>query len=119
MTKKILEATSARRKWSDDEKLSILAEVGIDGSRDSDVARRYGLPGKRFYQWRTALRRKGLWNDDGPVFLPVEIAHSVKAPELISLSFVEITLCNGRSIRFEADAPDELLARLIRMAEAA
>jgi transposase len=120
MTKKLLQTACVRRSWSDDEKLSILGEVGVDGAGDADVASRHGLSAKRFYQWRTALRRKGLWNDAGPVFLPLEaVQMEHEAPEPDTPSMVEITLRNGRGIRFDGAAPNELLTRLIRLAEVA
>ncbi|NPC89880.1 transposase [Gluconacetobacter entanii] len=40
MTQEILIGVERRRRWSDERKLAILAEVGVDGASVSDVARR-------------------------------------------------------------------------------
>ncbi|WP_434605505.1 transposase [Acetobacter oryzoeni] len=42
MTQEILIGVERRRRWSDERKLAILAEVGVDGASVSDVARRRG-----------------------------------------------------------------------------
>ena len=115
MIKKITKTAVARRKWSDDEKLSILGQIGVDGASITDVAHRHGLPSKRFYQWRASLRRKGLWSDDGPVFLVAEI----EAAPPVAAQHMTIILRNGRSIGFDSNTADDFLVRLIRLAEAA
>ena len=64
-----------RRRWTDEEKLAILAEVGVSGWTVADVARRHDLTRQHIYQWRREMRRKGLWPEtNAPSFLPVEIA---------------------------------------------
>ncbi len=61
-----------RRRWSDDEKLEILLEVGVGGASVTQVAQRYELTRSQIYGWRRDLRKKGLWSPDrGAVFLPV------------------------------------------------
>ena len=73
MGRQILIGAERRRRWSDGQKLSILREVGFDGARVADIARRHDLTRQHIYQWRAHLRAKGLWSSDGNVaFLPVE-----------------------------------------------
>ncbi|WP_080517375.1 transposase [Cereibacter sphaeroides] len=43
MRQEILTGVERRRRWSDAEKRSILAEVGVNGARVADVARRHDL----------------------------------------------------------------------------
>jgi len=47
MTQEILIGVERRRRWSDERKLAILAEVGVDGASVSDVARRHDLEGSK------------------------------------------------------------------------
>ncbi len=43
MRHEVIVGVERRRHWSDEEKLSILREVGIGGATVSDVARRHDL----------------------------------------------------------------------------
>ncbi|WP_350939027.1 transposase [Thioclava kandeliae] len=62
-----------RRRWSDDEKLEILLEVGVGGASVTQVAQRHELTRSQVYCWRRDLKQKGLWSPDrGAVFLPVD-----------------------------------------------
>ena len=45
-----------RRFWSDEQKLSILSEVGVGGATVADVARRHAITRQHIYQWRRQLR---------------------------------------------------------------
>ena len=54
-----------RRRWPDALKLEILGEVGVNGWTVSDVARRHDITRQHLYQWRQALKRKGLWPTEG------------------------------------------------------
>ncbi|MCE2578331.1 transposase [Komagataeibacter sp. FNDCR1] len=58
MTQEILIGVERRRRWSDERKLAILAEVGVDGASVSDVARRHDLTRQHLYQWRTSFRQR-------------------------------------------------------------
>ena len=61
MRQEVLLGAERRRRWSDDEKLGILAEVARNGWSVADVARRHDLTRQHIYQWRRELRRKPLW----------------------------------------------------------
>jgi transposase len=121
MRQEILIGVERRRRWSDDQKLTILNEVGLDGATVADVARHHDLTRHHIYQWRTELRRKGLWDPETDVaFLTVE----TNAPRSQSLlpgrvSGVEILLGNGRVLRSVEGLSDADLLHLIRVVERA
>lgn len=47
-----------RRRWSDDEKLEILLEVGVGGASVTQVAQRHELTRSQIYGWRRDLKKK-------------------------------------------------------------
>ncbi len=64
-----------RRRWSEDEKLEILSEVGVGGASVTQVAQRHEITRSQIYGWRRDLKKKGLWSPDrGAVFLPVDFS---------------------------------------------
>ena len=66
-----------RRRWSDDEKLEILSEVGVGGASVTQVAQRHETTRSQIYGWRRELKKKGLWSPDrGAVFLPVDFGEA-------------------------------------------
>ncbi len=127
MRHEVLFGPERRRRWSVEEKLAIVEEVGVNGWTVSDVARRHDVGRQNIYHWRRELRRKGLWPRGGemPVFLPVELAAADgtscdRATAMAPLAGeVAIVLGNGRQLRCRADLPEAELARLIRAIEAA
>lgn len=112
-----------RRRWSDDEKLEIVLEVGVGGASVTRVAQRHELTRSQIYGWRRDLKKKGLWSPDrGAVFLPVDFeSHSEPAqpPAPSRPVLVELRLSNGRCLRFDSSMDGEALTRLIRAVEAA
>ena len=112
-----------RRRWSEDEKLEILSEVGVGGASVTQVAQRHELTRSQIYGWRRDLKKKGLWSPDrGAVFLPVDFGEArtpVSAPAPGRPAMVELRLSNGRCLRFDSDMDREALTRLIRAVEAA
>ncbi len=118
-----------RRRWTDEVKISILHEVGQSGWSVTDVARRHDLTRQHLYQWRRALRAKGLWppsgraTSDRSVFIPlVPSSESLaEADRFLSGASEEVTvlLRNSRQLRCAAGIDDATLLRLIRLVEAA
>jgi transposase len=114
-----------RRRWSDEEKQSIVLAVGVDGATVTQVAQRHEITRQQIYAWRHMLKGKGLWPvDSGPVFLPLDVTmeHAAKPPagfEGGESSFVEIALTKGRQLRVSIGLDDASLARLIRVVETA
>ncbi|MFC0500572.1 transposase [Asaia krungthepensis] len=58
MRAEILVGFGRRRRWTDEQKLQILAEVGIDGASVADVAQRHDVARQHLFQWRTWFRRR-------------------------------------------------------------
>lgn len=112
-----------RRRWTDADKLGILAEVGVNGWTVADVARQHDLTRQHIYQWRREMRRKGLLPEtEAPSFLPVEIgAPSTEAVTELAGAAAEITvvLRNGRQLRCPGGIEDAALTRLVRVLETA
>ena len=122
MRHEVIVGVERRRRWSDEEKLSILGEVGVGGASVADVARRHDLTRQHIYQWRRQLRDKGLWRGSHEtVFLaldaPTEQPRLETAPA--REAEVEIVFSNGRVLRSRGGMADGDLARLIRLVETA
>lgn len=107
-----------RRRWTDEEKLAVVSEVGVNGATVADVARGHDIARQHIYQWRRELRAKGLWNDREDMrFLRLPV---VEAPRPgTGPAAVEIVLCNGRALRGVEGLGADDLARLIRVVESA
>lgn len=112
-----------RRRWNNNDKLAIVSSVGIDGATVTHVAHRYDVTRQQIYRWRHELKKKCLWpTGEGAVFLPIdfhvaEVATS--SPEPTPPSEVELSLSNGRCLRFDTGVEAVALTRLIRAVEAA
>jgi transposase len=123
MRHEVIVGVERRRRWSEDQKLSIVMEVGVDGATVAEVARRHDLTRQHIYQWRRELRRKGLWPCSGEtVFLALDApGEDVAAGEQSPCegALVEIVLRNGRELRCRGGIGDADLARLIRLVETA
>src|SRR5690554_6519513 len=75
----VMTGVERRRRWSDEEKLSILGEVGVGGETVAGVARRHDITRQHIYQWRREMRRKGLMSPRDPMLVPVEVAEEAVA----------------------------------------
>jgi len=113
-----------RRRWSDEDKLSIVSSVGIEGATVTQVADRCDVTRQQIYRWRHELKKKGLWplGDEGTVFLPVDFKVAEIAPPEPKPSpavSLELRLQGGRCLRFDSSIDEIALTRLIRAVDAA
>ncbi len=76
----IITGVERRRRWRDEEKLRILAELDEPGARFNDVARRHDVSRGLLWQWRDAQRR-GKLLAEARGFLPLRIVPELSAPE--------------------------------------
>ncbi|MGB0855380.1 MAG: transposase, partial [Pikeienuella sp.] len=109
-----------RRFWPDDQKLSILREVGVGGATVTDIARRHDLTRQHIYQWRRQLRDKGLWSDaEGTAFLALDVPGFSAASKPANSASAEIAFANGRTLRCPAGMSEADIIRLIQLVETA
>ncbi len=123
MRQEVLIGVERRRRWSIEQKLEVLSEVGVDGATVAEVARRYDITRQHIYQWRREFRRRHAASREETKFLPVEVAEPRLATTASEPSpqdrTIEIGLRNGRTVRAAADMAEDLLMRAIRIAETA
>jgi transposase len=117
-----------RRRWTEAEKLEILAAVEAPGETLAHVARRYDVSRSQIYNWRHQFKKSGrLPAPVGVTFLPVDIGAPMLKAEpapageasVVSPSIVELGLAQGRCLRFDSGIEGATLTRLIRSVEAA
>jgi transposase len=109
-----------RRRWTREEKLAILGEIGVDGASVSDIARLHDVPRQNLYLWRREMQQKALSESLGVTFIPVALSpEPQRSPTAGSMGAVEITLRNGRGLRGIAGMAENELTHLIRVVEGA
>lgn len=63
-----------RRRWSDEERLQIVAEAFAPGARVADVCRRHDVSSGLIYTWRRKLRDAGVAQEaSAPEALPAPV----------------------------------------------
>ena len=69
----IISGVERRRRWRDEEKLSIVAEAESPGACFAEVARRHEVSRSVLWAWRKQMRSGALAAEPAPVFLPVQV----------------------------------------------
>lgn len=129
----ILTRVERRRKWTEEEKVALLAEVESAGGKVRAVARRHGMAESVLYNWRSAKKAalKAEAGSTGAIaFLPVgvigEAANETPAmlPSLASLGprrgaesragAIEIALPDGSRVCVDAMVDEAALSRVMR-----
>lgn len=109
--------TGRRRRWSEDEKLRIVAE-SFNGPRlVSATARRYGISPSLLYTWRRAFRAERIEAEDlAPGFVPAMIIPEMRPGAGTALTGrVEIVIAKGRRIIVDAEVDAAALARVVEV----
>ncbi len=109
---------SGRRRWSDAEKLEILAEAFRPGMRVCDVIARREVSSSLIYTWRKQLREGKLAGVVAslPVFAEVQVAEPVvPTPQLAPCSswLIQIDLPGGVRLSVDAGVDAGALARVL------
>ena len=105
---------SGRRRWSDAEKLEILAEAFRPGVRVCDVIARRDVSSSLIYTWRKQLREGKLAGvvPSLPVFAEVRVTEpALPAPCLSGL--IRIDLPDGVRVSVDADVDASALTRVL------
>lgn len=106
-----------RRRWSDEQKLAMVAEAARPGATLSLVARRHGISPSLLFRWR---QRFSPPDDDGlPLFAPVELAGGMAAPMPAGAmaGLIEIELAGGRRLRVDRHVDADALRRVLGVLE--
>lgn len=126
--------TGRRRRWSDAEKLRIVAESMVGPRLVSATARRHGISRWQLNSWRRQVREGRLMGDEpmdgAPAFAAVTLAPEAGTAALAPLAMpdpapppmperVEIVLRNGRRLHVGAGIDVEALARLVAVLDRA
>lgn len=109
---------SGRRRWSNAEKLEILAEAFRPGARVCDVIARREVSSSLIYTWRKQLREDKLAEaaPSLPVFAEVQLAEPVvpASPALpCSSGRIDIALPGGVRISVDGGVDADALARVL------
>jgi transposase len=123
----IITGCERRRRWSSEQKRSILEEASRPGVSAAAVARRHDILPQQIYAWRRRFRRADRAGGDGVSFLPVEL---VCADVPLSKAatgargddgwhIIEVACRNGRVLKASSGLEPKLLRGLIRMVEEA
>ena len=111
-----------RRRWSDEDRVRILAETMAPGAIAPHDARRFGVSTGRFYTWRKAMLLRS-----APVGIPpasakadfAEVRLSAPTPKpstpspIPQTGMMEITLPGGALIRVDAAVDGAALGRVL------
>ena len=114
-----------RRRWRDEDKVRIVASVGVGGVTVTQLAHHHEVTRQQIYSWRLELKKKGLWPlSSGVAFLPVDISDLREPPDAqtaipVAPSLIEVRLRNGRFLHFDGKMDAAILARLIQVVETA
>lgn len=112
--------TGRRRRWTEDEKLRIVAE-SLSGTRQvSSTARRHGISRSLLSAWRRQFRVQpapGL--GAGAEFVPAVVVPEspVRSPAALSSTRMEIVVSRGRRIIVDAGVDVAALARVLDLLE--
>ena len=109
--------TGRRRRWSEDEKLRIVAESLRVPRLVSATARRHGISPGLLYTWRRAFRVKPIGvEDSAPGFVPaIVVAEAQPGTARGALGRMEIVVAKGRRIIVDAGVDAAALARVIEV----
>ena len=121
----IITGVERRRRWRDEEKLRILAELDEPDAKFNDVARRHDVSRGLLWQWRDAQRRGKLVAEVAG-FVPLRIVPELPAPEpqgsmpAASIdpeseadSRIEIVLPDGTAVRVAEGISAAVLRRVL------
>jgi transposase len=129
----VLPRIERRRKWTQDEKAALLAEVEAAGGKVRPVARRHGISESVLYNWRSARKaalEAGAGCSGAITFLPVGVIGEAAngTPDMVSslasprphrgaecgAGAIEIALPDGSRVCVDASVNEEALSRVMR-----
>ena len=108
--------TGRRRRWSEEEKLRIVAE-SLSGPRlVSATARRYGISTSLLFTWRRACRQSRSQPSDA-AFVPAVVVPDVRPAVPASSGRIEIVLANRRRVIVDGGVDIAVPSQLVEALE--
>jgi transposase len=108
--------TGRRRRWSEEEKLRIVAE-SLSGPRlVSATARRYGISTSLLFTWRRAYRQSTSQPPNAG-FVPAVVVPDLRPWVPTGSGRIEIVLANRRRVIVDAGVDIAVLSQLIEAVE--
>ena len=104
----VLSSLERRRRWSVEQKQSIVAEAFAPGASVCEVARRMDVATGQIYRWRHELRAAA------PEFTEVLVAPGPEERTAAVPPALEIELGREIRVRIAAAAPKELASAIIK-----
>jgi transposase len=118
-----------RRRWSGEEKASIVAETLQTGAVVCEVARRHGVSQSLLFTWRRRARSEEPVGEGDSILLPVEVGgvttanssdvmgHSRSEPRRgrWKCGVIEIQLGSGSRVRVDSEVDADALRRVLRV----
>jgi transposase len=108
--------TGRRRRWSEEEKLRIVAE-SLRGPRlVSATARRYGISTSLLFSWRRACRQSTSQSSNAG-FVPAVVVPDVRPAVPAGSGRIEIVLANNRRVIVDGGVDIAVLSQLVEALE--
>jgi transposase len=104
----VLSGPERRRRWSAEQKRSIVAEAFAPGASVCDVARRRDVVPGQIYRWRRDLL------DVARGFAEVVVAPEPTTKATVGVAAVEIEFSSDIRVRIAATAPTALASAVIK-----
>jgi transposase len=105
----ILAGPERRRRWSDEQRERILADVFRSGARVCDVARRHDVARSLIYQWRRAALRQA-----EPAFVPAVLVDGPPEQASGPIAAIVLDLPDGGRLSIFASASPALAAAALK-----
>ena len=106
--------TGRRRRWSEEEKLRIVAESLSRPRLVSATARRYGISTSLLFTWRRACRPE---HSQPAGFVPAVVVPDVRPAVPAGSGRIEIMLANRRRVIVDAGFDIAVLSQLVEALE--
>jgi len=111
----VITGKERRRRWSEEEKLRLVAETYAPGSTVAGVARRHEVAESCLYTWRKRFAEAAAL--ERPLPIPVSIedepAAAAATPTPAAIGRALIVLPDGTRLEVDADYPPSALAALV------
>ena len=108
----LLTGPERRRRWSEEDRLRILAAALAPGAVVKDVARQYDVSTSLIYKWKREMApvESGL-----PVFAPaVVVGEPASGPTFSDAAAITVILIRGVEVRIAAHAPASLVTAVLQ-----